>query len=215
MQANNHVWPLLETQLSQHVPDLLKRLRRGVSEATIVEFEFEIQQSLPKDLKVAYVRHDGCDYDDQISTIGLFGRQQWRPLAKLRQLWQFNTNSFDSENPYFYTEDDDQWKNLPIRPWTSAPNSWIPVGESGSPDDWYIDLCPGPAGESGQLIRDDVDGCAKFLIASSLNDYLMALEHGLANGCLRAGFNQISGCCDWLDLGGRSFKLQQYKQVFG
>ena len=196
----NDLWPRLEAQLRVHAPDLASRLRPGAKEAAVAAYEAETGQRLPDDLRLSYLRHDGCDYLDkpgQYSSEGLLGWLQWLPLDESLEQWRFWNAMFNEADPYFYGGEDDStpWSGMRIRPWTSPPPSWLPVGRFlGASPGIYVDTKPGPAGVAGQLVRADID---RRVEATGWRDYLAELTRGLEQGVLEMYADKLTERSYW------------------
>ena len=172
------LWPLFEEQLALHLPSVAANLRPGVSESQWAAFEAEIGQTLPDDVREAYLRHDGSDHGQRYNEIGLFSVEQWLSLSEVLKRWRWRRDNFDSADPYHY--DEDEWGNLPLRPWTGPPPVWIPIAKwFGSPSLTYVDMLPGPLGVPGQLVSQSTSSMSTCIFADSLSGYLEYLLRGL------------------------------------
>ena len=180
------LWPLLEQQLALHVPSVAANLRPGASKSQWAAFEAEIGQTLPDDVREAYLRHDGSDHGQRYHEIGLFSVKQWLSLSEVLDSWRWNRDNFDSADPYHY--DEDEWGNLPLRPWTGPPPVWIPIAQwFGSPSLTYVDMLPGPLGVPGQLVSQSTSSMSTCVVADSLSGYLEWLLLGLKRGEIVVG----------------------------
>jgi cell wall assembly regulator SMI1 len=208
---------LLDQQLSIHAPALAATLRVGASESMLNTFEGEIGQRLPPDVRAAYQWHNGCDYEQSGNnrTIGLFGRHQWCPIEKVIELWDENNHNFDSNDPYFY--DEDQWDNLPLRPWTSTPPSWIPIGLIPSYQSCTIsiDMLPGPSGKVGQIVAESIHAMSKGIFANNIYDYFFSLAKGLRSGSIIVITNPDTQDQYWGYTSGNRFLAPGDRDVFG
>ena len=180
------LWPLLEEQLALHVPSVAANLRPGVSESQWAAFEAEIGLTLPDDVREAYLRHDGSDHGERKFEIGLFSVEQWLPLGEVLERWRWKRDNFDSADPYHYDEED--WANLPLRPWTSPPPVWVPIARSlDEPNLIYVDMLPGPLGVPGQLVGQSTSSMSTWVVSDSLSGYLEWLLLGLKRGEIVVG----------------------------
>jgi internalin A len=173
-------------QLIQHAPELAKSFRPPISEKVLIDLELSINQRLPDDLRQMYLMHDGCDFEWGSGAIGLFGRHQWWPVKDLRERWHETWQCFDQSDPY--GSDETEWAKLPLRPWTSAPPSWIPIGviPSYASCTISIDMLPGPGGTVGQIVAESIHAMSQGIFANSLTDYFTSLMEGLKTGSLKA-----------------------------
>jgi cell wall assembly regulator SMI1 len=186
LMENEELWERLEQQLSIHAPKLLASLQPGVSEDTLLEFENQMGQKLPEDIRFAYLRHDGCSYSD-LDALGLFNSCRWLPIKESIEEWNAVCESIDglsTAEVCSFDETDPLWSEVAIRPFTLHPAQWIPFGE-GSGRPIFIDLLPGDSGHIGQIIGKYIPGGSgdTWVIAKSFNnhlhDLLLALEQGL------------------------------------
>ena len=208
-----NLWAKLETQLEADAPELLDRLRPGISEPTLNAFEIEIGQPLPDDVRTAYLRHDGCKLTSH-DEVGMFGRFNWLSVDQIRETWLLSLENYDPSDPYFY--EDDQWCDLPIRPWCSAPPAWIPVAKGiGFAGFVYVDLLPGPTGRLGQLIGEDIHGMSKWVVATSLTEYITHLSSELECGRVHVFTNRDTQQQNWRCTDGRPFVAPGFAKVFG
>jgi internalin A len=186
MSTNELLWEKLEHQLSLNVPKLQQRLRPPSSLEQIQLFESKTNLVLPDDLRNAYLRHDGCEFDGASQGhVGFFGDIEWLSLSDSLERQQSNWQFFNEDDPYFYGPDDGEWDNLPIRPWQGPPTYWVPVGKCyHCAIDIYADLMPGPTGRVGQLVIQNIHGMSTGVLADSWTSYVEWLINGLENRTL-------------------------------
>lgn len=183
----NEIWTRLEEQLRIHTPGIAARLRPGVGEAQLAAFETEIGRRFPDDLRLSYLRHDGCEYVDkppEVSVAGLLGHQEWMPLKRSLEEWREWQAMFNDDDPYFFGDDVDRssWSKSRIRPWQTPPPSWLPLGQYvGLAERIFVDMLPGPVGRVGQIILVN-PAARRGIEAASWGAYLAALTEGLEQG---------------------------------
>jgi cell wall assembly regulator SMI1 len=196
----NNLWPRLEAQLRIHAPDLASRLRPGASEAEIAAYEAETGQALPEELRLSYLRHDGCEYLDNAwrsSPEALLGWFQWQPLQESLKEWRSWQALFPDDEPYFCGDEQDTapWAGRAIRPWSTTPPSCIPVGRFvGGSSRLFVDVLPGPAGAAGQIVLDDV---GRRIWANGWFAYLGELTLGLEAGLIQMYPDPNTGQSYW------------------
>jgi cell wall assembly regulator SMI1 len=131
--------------------------------------------------------------------------------------WEIQEANFDPADPYHYDEDDDDgWAGLPIRPWQSAPSYWLPIGwRPGVAGRLHVDLLPGPTGQIGQLVGEDIHGMSKWIAANSFTGYLTHLSNELEAGRVCVFTDKHTQQQDWRCLDGRPFVAPGFAKVFG
>jgi cell wall assembly regulator SMI1 len=184
------LWPRLEQQLAAQYPDVLASLRPPATPAEIVEFEVATRQTLPADIRTAYLLHDGCMSRDiergDPNPRSLLEKFGWASLEFMLQQWRLDQDLFEefADEPYSYTESEDpSWYECEFRPWIAPPPCWLPIGihRGDHQSRMYVDLLPGPRGIIGQLVINKV-ATPKRLISTSFESYLEALTIGLERG---------------------------------
>lgn len=196
-------WLRLDRQLMSQTPLLFTSLRAPASSASLRSAEEAFGLPLPREVRDAYLRHDGSTRSREIpARDNLFGEFRWISLEEAMALWRSNVQwyeeSKDDENLY---PDDAFGNHGAVRLGAPRPG-WFPIGASGS---WalYVDLDPGPAGRAGQLTACYLDG-GVALFAPSLAHYLEHLLLGLEQG--RVFYDERNLC--WVDRRtGRGFSV--------
>jgi cell wall assembly regulator SMI1 len=184
----------LEKQLALQFPDILGNLNPPATTSQIQTFEEHIGQKLPDDLRMLYLWHDGCDSSAGPSGINLgpvnnefsrkfllVGNARWCGLDEALQQWLAMDEMAQGDEYFFTAEEDPQsWETATIRPWTSPPRSWLPLGRV----DWshwvYVDMLPGTKGDVAQLVELGFhSGMGPSLVATGIKTYLQALMRAL------------------------------------
>jgi cell wall assembly regulator SMI1 len=201
----------LERRLEESAPDLAARLQPPASELQVKQVETWTGLSWPDELTALYRWHDG---DLAHHTLGLFGVFYWSSLKNLCEFWTAQADDFDefgTRGPYSI-DDEAQWADFSVRPWTFPPRSWLPIG--GWPNlgiTLFVDLLPGPKGCVGQLLAYDhhsVYSCTR--LADSLSTYLTDLEQGLATGQIVAAQDPETQNWGWRTKDGQPFRARGY-----
>jgi cell wall assembly regulator SMI1 len=186
MKNLDDLWNRFEIQLRSHAPQLEVNLRSGATQEQLTAFEAEIGQSLPEDVRHAYLRHNGTKIVGHANNwgIGLFGSQQWLCLDHVLQNWQESCQQDDEE---IIDKSSDEWLTLPIRFNYEPVKQWVPIGE-GDARFTYVDLMPAPSGKHGQITTQYfLSGSFNFhIVAPSFSDYLADLVRNLENHLVTA-----------------------------
>jgi cell wall assembly regulator SMI1 len=194
MSNSDHTkyWDRIDAVLESQAPLVFQQLKPPASVKQISETESALGVVLPEEIRVAYLRHNGCLPAWRL----LPGPPQqnrlfvpyfnWCDLDVMVQRWQLMQSELKLSQqlrPDWYVGAEDWWNDLDVKPegWRTQ---WIPIGLSDTPDTLYIDLDPGPKGSVGQMISTDGahDGASVF--AANLNDYLARLIDGLEAGSI-------------------------------
>jgi cell wall assembly regulator SMI1 len=177
--GNEELWGRLERQLFIHAPKLLASLQPGLNQSSLLTFEENIGQTLPEDIRFAYMRHNGVK-DVGGNPLGLFGKISWYSLDWSLDWWNAiceDTAGYTTESVCAFDETDERWNQVAVVPFDLPPKTWIPMGASAGTS-IFIDLSPGVTGYSGQIISHHSSG-AVSVVANSLSDYLIDLVKSL------------------------------------
>ena len=175
-------WDWFESVLQEKLPSLYKSLHPPASLEQVIATEQIIGYELPAFVRQAYLRHDGSD-----GTQTLFlPNFSWCSLAAMQRKWHEMRERIQENMrhaPHLLPAPDEAWSGLHVRP-VLHDDSRIPLSDSDSYQDWYIDLMPGPKGVVGQIIQGNLSENA-FVVANSLQDYLLAFGTQIACNELR------------------------------
>jgi len=162
------VWDRLLTWCRVNIPELAADLRPGCTDDELDEMERTIGQKLPPDVRAVYRQHDG----QEGRTPGLVYGLTMLPLNRVLDQWRV-WHDLLAEDPTI---------NEAIGAGTSHPpdaiavayisDARIPLTYDGGGNHLGIDLAPGPAGTVGQIINFGADETNKYVLASSLLDFL-------------------------------------------
>lgn len=172
----DEVWLTLEYWLSQNLPEALADLNPGCSSEELDELERCLNCSLPEDFKTFYQGHNGQAGEATgifcglpfLSTNALFDQWfTWRDLAEdfakeAEDLGERNLATEITGASYPINAIKPMYINL----------KWIPFSYDGAGNHLGIDLDPGTAGVRGQVINFGADENNKFVLASSLTDFV-------------------------------------------
>ena len=161
----DELWLTLEHWLGQHLPEVLTDLNPGCSSEELDELERCLDCSLPEDFRTFYKRHNGQKGETTgifcglpfLSTNALYNQwSTWRGLSEEDFATEVTGESYpiDAVKPIYI--------NL----------KWILFSHDGSGNHLGVDLDPGSAGVIGQVINFGTDENNKFMLASSLTDFV-------------------------------------------
>ena len=200
-------WRRIETWMLRHCPEVVAKLRPGVSEKHITAFEQAIGQKLPEDVRASYRIHEGialvpdeyvkmvtggdedADEPEFINSVfydyGLDSIRDQTSCESILPNWQRSADYADFE-------DDPDGSPINFADYEVFPEDaiqlrhacrgWIPLYTSFG-NKLGIDLAPGPKGVVGQVIHFGTDEDEhKSVLATSwaqfLEDYADELEAG-------------------------------------
>lgn len=172
----DNLWLTLEYWLSRNLPEALADLNPGCSSGELEELERCLNCSLPEDFKAFYRGHNGQAGEATgifcglpfLSTDAVFN--QWSTWRDLAEDFAKEAEDFDESN--FTTEiTGASYPINAIKP-TYINLKWIPFSHDGAGNHLGIDLDPGTAGVKGQVINFGADESNKFVLASSLAEFV-------------------------------------------
>jgi cell wall assembly regulator SMI1 len=178
-------WDYVDDVLARKAPVAFAALRPGASMAQVELLEHGLGVTLPDEVRFAYLRHDGQDATKPGNFLLFITLCHWAPLDDVQAKWRFFKEISDEHRvsiPEVYPEYTEWWDDLVIHPHEWSPK-WIPVGISSTPTAVSVDLQPGPKGNLGQLISDDLT-CEGAVMAPSFNAYFQRLCDYLESGLL-------------------------------
>ena len=172
----DELWLTLEHWLGQYFPEVLADLNPGCSDEEINELERHLDCKLPTDFKALYRCHNGQKGQATGIFCGLpflsLGRvyEQWTAWRDLAQDFAKEAEDFDDENLAAEITGESYPADA-IKP-TYINLKWIPFSDDSSGNHLGVDLDPGSTGVIGQVINFGTDENNKFVIASSLTDFI-------------------------------------------
>lgn len=188
-------WERLEAWCAERYPELLEGLRPGADGEALQHYEEAVGHRLPPDVRRSFLRHDG----ETRGADGLVFGLRLLPLPESLEQWQ----GWREVAPMFAGDSArEQYASragsLPegaIRPEYTNP-AWLPLTEDGGGNNLGVDLDPGPAGTSGQIITFGRDEDLKAVAAPNwsafLHDLADLLEEGNFSLSPESGFSPKS-----------------------
>lgn len=175
MQINEQ-WLTLEHWLSQNLPEVLADLNPGCSSQDLDELAHHLGCSLPEDFRAFYQRHNG----QKGNTTGIFCGLPYLSLEALysewsgwQELWVEFAREAEmyGEESLAFEITGQSYPIHAIKP-TYINLKWIPIAHDGGGNHLGIDLDPGAAGTIGQVINFGRDEKDKFVLATSLANWM-------------------------------------------
>lgn len=163
----DELWLALEHWLGQQLPEVLADLNPGCSNKELSELERRLNCRLPEDFKAFYRRHDG----QKGETTGLFCGLPVLSTDDLYKHWEGWREIADEDEDIATEITGESYPNGAIKP-TYVNVKWIPLTYDGGSNHLGIDVDPGPAGVVGQVINFGRDENNKFVLASSLSNFI-------------------------------------------
>ncbi len=172
----DELWEALESWLGQNLPEVIADLNPGCSSEQLHELERCLNCDLPEDFKAFYRRHNG----QKGEVTGIFCGlpflsmddllDQWSAWRELAQDFAKEAEDFGEEN-YATQITGESYPVDAIKP-IYINLKWIPFSHDGSGNHLGIDLDPGSAGIIGQVINFGTDESNKFVLASSITEFM-------------------------------------------
>jgi len=153
----NKAWDKIEAWFAKNDPTA--KLNPGASASDIHDLETKINLTIPEDLKVSLLRHNGVA-DPHWSKGNLNSIEEiireWEGWADMEEDEMADAGPKDNEyiQPYF-------WSKL-----------WIPIDADGAGNGAVVDTNPGPKGKVGQVLHFDHGMGPSGPLYLSFADYL-------------------------------------------
>ena len=189
------IFSRIEKFMASHGGPTVK-LNPPATEAQLVAAETAMGVKLPTEIREAYLRHNGVSRltyfaipaGAQRGPSLFLSRYDWVDLDKMVEEWKMMCG-IEAEmkgcGAWQDVPDSDLHPDCQVRP-IDWDRRWIPLGSNDTSDKVYIDLAPGPAGASGQLIYAGLPEGSE-LMATSLTSYLTRLMDAVDAGDLKTG----------------------------
>lgn len=166
------LWDAIKAWYAEHLPEVYESLNPGASKHAITKFEAELKEEvgkgLPQGLRDVYLQNDG---QNRTIVCGMFFGLEFLSLAELVRNWRgwrdIASNPFYADMNEFSTS----YPATAIQP-EYATTGWVPFAHDGSGSHLGVDLAPGPAGQTGQVINFGSDENDKFVMAPSFEAFL-------------------------------------------
>ena len=172
-------WKRLERWFGEHIPEVLRGLRKGASVRKIRSFEKAIGRELPEEVRESFQMHNGME-TGSLFELQFYSLEEALPRWRL---WQSMGES-DPEDDFLETCFREQGSACPkdtIR-LGYVNSAWIPLLNQGAGNHVGIDLDPDSKGRSGQVITFGRDREHKVVLAWTwgwfLTDVVEELERG-------------------------------------
>lgn len=202
------IWQHLEVEFKiLHASALWDAFRSGATDAEILDTESFLGVTLPTDVKASYQLHNGSngkmligdpgqqlyqlyssvemmnDWQQQMDQQRQIEQGAAQVRLRVRANWMDEDEYQDSEEETRFGFDRRVRCNPPDRGWWWHP-AWIPLLRSDSGVRLCLDLAPGPAGQSGQIIKLDFDSGDQCppVIAPDWRTLLLTFAHDLEAG---------------------------------
>jgi cell wall assembly regulator SMI1 len=187
MYDSQLLWDRFESVLVKRAPTLLSTLFAPASIDEIENTEAELKLKFPRDLRVAYLRHNGSSGDPQLPGFFVGHIAEWLSLSEMKAYWRIARDiSLEA-----WPENCDSPADAEMNQGKVRRDVWnagrIPVGRVHGNDHFFVDLLPGATGTVGQLVRDaDMWGeCTdESVVATSFDAYLTLFADRLEQGLI-------------------------------
>jgi cell wall assembly regulator SMI1 len=171
-------WARLTAWLGAHLPKTLKSLRPGAKGTEIRAVERVIGRALPEDVVECYCLHDGQRYG---AAAGLVYGLELLPLRECLRVWRGRRSREETSATSRFDENCRSFPHQAVQTRYTC-SAWFPLSDDEAGNHLGIDLEPGPAGKSGQVInfgRDEERHCVwAFSWGRFLTDLADELEAG-------------------------------------
>ncbi|WP_407539563.1 SMI1/KNR4 family protein [Deinococcus radiomollis] len=156
--------------LASELPEVLAALLPGATEAQLNAFEARIGQPLPSDVRALYSWRNGQEQDNLVT--GPFFGLTFLPLPEVARQWT-GWQEVLAGMPEL-GEPDDEYTSKPAGAVQQIyiSSGWIPFAYDHGGNHLGIDLTPGPAGTSGQIINFGRDEYDRVVLAASMSGFL-------------------------------------------
>lgn len=164
-----------KNELSLVNPSLVELFNPPVSHKMLLDAEREIGRPLPEALKKLYLIHDG-----QADGPGLFFDWTILSLKQLVKEWQDWDQIEDFYEATFAVDSISVPRGC-IQERYSCQN-WIPIGKDFAGNNYAVDMEPDSLGIRGQIIVFGRDYDFKYVLATSLEEFIAYLTAQLKSG---------------------------------
>ena len=195
------IWDRFENTMKLRAPRDYGALNPPAGADQIAAAERELKLRFPKELKAAYLRHNGVSHNAPDWICGPFQECYWCTIDQMVADWKDRrmfAEAHDDGSDGIYSPE--VWAKLDVRP-EFHNKKWLPIALSNTTTRYFVDLAPGPLGTRGQIIRDS--GMREpHVIAPSLNAWLDFVTRSFESG--RFVIEEGSGM--WRDTHGQLFR---------
>lgn len=165
----------IEAWVAHRHPSRLPLFRRGADARTIQRIERRLGRSMPDDIRMLYAMHDG----QPEGAPSLYLNQRWMPLELVAVAWEDLCLRHGVGREGVASVISGGAGALQAESWSA---DWLPLFGSSRGDHYCVDLRPGQAGRSGQVIWFLHDQAEHLVIADSVAQMLSRVADGLEAG---------------------------------
>lgn len=166
------IWTRIEAWLEANVPSGASVLSPGASEEEIAATERLLDVSFPEDVRASFRLHDG-----QCGGPWLLWGCEFLSLSRIREEWSAWKDLLDRGA---FREFQSHSEGQVATDWWHP--RWVPLTHDGAGNHNCLDLNPGPAGQSGQIIQMWHDEPERPRVAASYKVWLAAFADALEAG---------------------------------
>lgn len=174
----------LDEQLAAQFPMVHANLRPGVTESELDTLEAEHGMALPLAFRQLYRWHDGQERAGKPEPPPLFGSLHFWPLSEVRKYLNGYRDDPILDEFAFYHGDFPSHPPGHIQPDYLLLN-WLRFADSPGAIALCLDLQPDELGAYGQVIFWSSDDSERYVLAGSLEDFMLELLTRLERGMVR------------------------------
>ncbi|EPY53974.1 cell wall biosynthesis/cell cycle regulator [Schizosaccharomyces cryophilus OY26] len=180
-------WRRIDRWAEENYYELYCQLCPGATAADVDSLEYELECTLPRDVRESLYIHDGQDRGGQLTGI-LFGITllDIEEIEEESELWRRVAQSYAEATIAGKIDQAVASRQSSFPPGAVqcvyAHPGWIPFAKDFVGNNIAVDLAPGPAGHWGQVILFGRDQDTKYVIARSWADFLAIVAYDMENG---------------------------------
>ncbi|CAB10812.1 Cell wall biosynthesis/cell cycle regulator smi1 [Schizosaccharomyces pombe] len=180
-------WRRIDRWAEENYYELYCQLCYGATVADVDSLEYELECTLPRDVRESLYIHDGQDRGGQPTGI-LFGVTllDIEEIEEESELWRRVAQSYAEATLAGKIDQAVASRQASFPPGAVqcvyAHPGWIPLAKDFVGNNIAIDLAPGPAGQWGQVILFGRDQDTKYVVARSWADFLAIVAYDMENG---------------------------------
>ncbi|KAF8472493.1 hypothetical protein BDZ91DRAFT_435737 [Kalaharituber pfeilii] len=171
-----HSWARIERWTDANYPELKDQLCEGATVNDINELEFDLDCSLPQDVRESIQLHDGQERGGMPT--GIIFSAMLLDCEEILYEWK----NWKTVNQEFLANSESKSKAAILARQDSSPDGavqkaychpgWIPLARDWGGNNIAVDLAPGPTGKWGQIILCGRDYDCKYVVARSWAAFL-------------------------------------------
>ncbi|WBW73006.1 beta-glucan synthase adaptor protein Smi1 [Schizosaccharomyces osmophilus] len=180
-------WRRVDRWAEENYYELYCQLCPGATAADVDSLEYELECTLPRDVRESMYIHDGQDRGGHLTGI-LFGVTllDIEEIEEESELWRRVAQSYAEATIAGKIDQAVASRQSSFPPGAVqcvyAHPGWIPLAKDFVGNNIAVDLAPGPAGHWGQVILFGRDQDTKYVIARSWADFLAIVAYDMENG---------------------------------